>query len=176
VGHRPGWLTPVPGTERSSKNGRARDRPEELFDVTGALRPELRVLASTGERRISANPHANGGLLLRDLDLPAFPDYAVAVEKPGIGTAEATRVLGTFLRDVIARNPDHFRIMGPDETASNRLNAVFEPTNKVWMADTGATDEGHSPSGRVMEVLSEHLCQGWLEGYLLTGRHGLFNC
>jgi xylulose-5-phosphate/fructose-6-phosphate phosphoketolase len=102
-----------------------------LFDVTGALQPEMRVLAPTGERRISANPHANGGLLLRDLDLPAFPDYAVAVEKPGIGTAEATRVLGTFLRDVIARNPDHFRIMGPDETASNRLNAVFEATNKV---------------------------------------------
>jgi phosphoketolase len=144
--------------------------------VTGALQPEMRVLAPTGERRISANPHANGGLLLRDLDLPAFPDYAVAVKKPGIGTAEATRVLGTFLRDVIARNPDHFRIMGPDETASNRLNAVFEATNKVWMADTVATDEAHSPSGRVIEVLSEHLCQGWLEGYLLTGRHGLFNC
>jgi xylulose-5-phosphate/fructose-6-phosphate phosphoketolase len=176
VGHRPGWLTPLPGTERSSKNGRERDQPEELFDVTGALQPEMRVLAPTGERRISANPHANGGLLLRDLDLPAFPDYAVAVEKPGIGTAEATRVLGTFLRDVIARNPDHFRIMGPHETASNRLNAVFEATNKVWMADTVATDEAHSPSGRVMEVLSEHLCRGWLEGYLLTGRHGLFNC
>src|SRR4029077_16091571 len=129
-----------------SKNGRARDRPEELFDVTGALRPELRVLASTGERRISANPHANGGLLLRDLDLPASADYAVTVEKAGIGTAEATRVLGTFLRDVIARNPDLFRIMGPDEMASNRLNKVFEATNKVWMADIVATDEGHSPT------------------------------
>jgi xylulose-5-phosphate/fructose-6-phosphate phosphoketolase len=151
-------------------------RPEELFDADGALRPDLRALAPTGERRMSANPHANGGLLLRDLDLPAFPDYAIAVEKPGTGTVEATRVLGTFLRDVIARNPDHFRIMGPDETASNRLNAVFEVTNKAWMADTVATDEGLSPSGRVMEVLSEHLCQGWLEGYLLTGRHGLFNC
>ncbi|MDT5328028.1 MAG: xylulose-5-phosphate/fructose-6-phosphate phosphoketolase, partial [Mycobacterium sp.] len=132
-------------------------RPEELFDADGALRPDLRALAPTGERRMSANPHANGGLLLRDLDLPAFPDYAIAVEKPGTGTVEATRVLGTFLRDVIARNPDHFRIMGPDETASNRLNAVFEVTNKAWMADTVATDEGLSPSGRVMEVLSEHL-------------------
>ena len=151
-------------------------RPEELFDADGALRPELRALAPTGERRMSANPHANGELLLRELDLPASADYAVAVEKAGAGTAEATRVLGTFLRDVIVSNPDHFRIMGPDETASNRLNAVFEATNKVWMADTVATDEGLSPSGPVMEVLSEHLCQGWLEGYLLTGRHGLFNC
>ena len=151
-------------------------RPEELFDEQGVLRPELRALAPTGQRRMSANPHANGGLLLRDLDLPEFPDYAVAVDKPATGTAEATRVLGTFLRDVIARNPDRFRLMGPDETASNRLGAVFESTDKAWLAEIGPDDEDLSPEGRVMEVLSEHLCQGWLEGYLLTGRHGLFNC
>jgi xylulose-5-phosphate/fructose-6-phosphate phosphoketolase len=151
-------------------------RPEELFDASGALRPELRALAPTGQRRMSDNPHANGGLLLRDLDLPDFPDYAVAVDKPATDTAEATKVLGAFLRDVIARNPDRFRIMGPDETASNRLGAVFESTNKTWLAETVTDDEGLSPDGRVMEVLSEHLCQGWLEGYLLTGRHGLFNC
>ena len=151
-------------------------RPEELFDASGALRPELRALAPVGQRRMSDNPHANGGLLLRDLDLPDFPDYAVAVDKPATDTAEATKVLGTFLRDVIARNPDRFRIMGPDETASNRLGAVFESTNKTWLAETVTDDEGLAPDGRVMEVLSEHLCQGWLEGYLLTGRHGLFNC
>ena len=151
-------------------------RPEELFDRSGVLRQELRALAPTGHRRMSANPHANGGLLLRDLDLPDFTDYAVVVDKPGTGTAEATRVLGTFLRDVIARNPDRFRLMGPDETASNRLSAVFESTDKAWLAETGPDDENLGPEGRVMEVLSEHLCQGWLEGYLLTGRHGLFNC
>jgi xylulose-5-phosphate/fructose-6-phosphate phosphoketolase len=150
--------------------------PEELFDENGALRPELRALAPVGQRRMSANPHANGGLLLRDLNLPAFPDYAVAVDKPATDTAEATKVLGTFLRDVIARNPDRFRIMGPDETASNRLSPVFEATNRTWLADTLAEDDHLAPDGRVMEVLSEHLCQGWLEGYLLTGRHGLFNC
>jgi xylulose-5-phosphate/fructose-6-phosphate phosphoketolase len=151
-------------------------RPEELFDDDGALRPELRALAPIGTRRMSANPHANGGLLLRDLDLPSFPDYAVAVDKPASETAEATKVLGTFLRDVITRNPDRFRLMGPDETASNRLSAVFESTDKVWLAGADPDDENLAPSGRVMEVLSEHLCQGWLEGYLLTGRHGLFNC
>ncbi len=151
-------------------------RPEELFDDDGALRPELRALAPAGTRRMSANPHANGGLLLRDLDLPDFRDYAVAVDKPAAETAEATRVLGTFLRDVIARNPDRFRLMGPDETASNRLSAVFEATDKVWLAERVPGDENLAPDGRVMEVLSEHLCQGWLEGYLLTGRHGLFNC
>jgi xylulose-5-phosphate/fructose-6-phosphate phosphoketolase len=151
-------------------------RPEELFDEHGVLRPELRALAPTGQRRMSANPHANGGLLLRDLDLPDFTDYAVAVDKPAAGTSEATRVLGEFLRDVIARNPDRFRLMGPDETASNRLSAVFESTDKAWLAETGPDDENLGPEGRVMEVLSEHLCQGWLEGYLLTGRHGLFNC
>ena len=151
-------------------------RPEELFDEHGVLRPQLRALAPTGQRRMSANPHANGGLLLRDLDLPDFTDYAVAVDKPATTTAEATRVLGTFLRDVIARNPDRFRLMGPDETASNRLSAVFESTDKAWLAVTEPDDENLGPEGRVMEVLSEHLCQGWLEGYLLTGRHGLFNC
>lgn len=151
-------------------------RPEELFDEHGVLRPDLRALAPAGERRMSANPHANGGLLLRDLDLPDFTDYAVAVDNPAEGSAEATRVLGAFLRDVIARNPDRFRLMGPDETASNRLSAVFESTDKAWMAETGPDDENLGPEGRVMEVLSEHLCQGWLEGYLLTGRHGLFNC
>ncbi|MDH6194298.1 xylulose-5-phosphate/fructose-6-phosphate phosphoketolase [Mycobacterium frederiksbergense] len=151
-------------------------RPEELFDATGALRPDLRALAPVGTRRMSDNPHANGGLLLHDLDLPDFTDYAVIVDSPGTGTAEATRVLGTFLRDVIARNPDNFRLMGPDETASNRLTAVFEETDKVWQAEILPVDENLAPDGQVMEVLSEHLCQGWLEGYLLTGRHGLFNC
>ncbi|HKV18134.1 MAG TPA: phosphoketolase family protein [Mycobacterium sp.] len=151
-------------------------RPEELFDDDGALRPELRALAPAGNRRMSANPHANGGMLLRDLDLPDFTDYAVAVDTPATETAEATKVLGTFLRDVIARNPDRFRLMGPDETASNRLSPVFEATDKVWLADSEPGDENLAPDGRVMEVLSEHLCQGWLEGYLLTGRHGLFNC
>jgi len=151
-------------------------RPEELFDEHGVLRPELRALAPSGQRRMSANPHANGGLLLRDLDLPDFTDYAVAVDNPASGSAEATRVLGTFLRDVIVRNPDRFRVMGPDETASNRLSAVFESTDKAWLAEIGPDDENLGAEGRVMEVLSEHLCQGWLEGYLLTGRHGLFNC
>jgi xylulose-5-phosphate/fructose-6-phosphate phosphoketolase len=151
-------------------------RPEELFDDDGALRPELRALAPTGHRRMSDNPHANGGLLLHDLDLPDFRDYAVEVEKPAAATAEATKVLGTFLRDVIPRNLDRFRIMGPDETASNRLGPVFESTARTWLADTEPDDDHVSPDGRVMEVLSEHLCQGWLEGYLLTGRHGLFNC
>lgn len=151
-------------------------RPEELFDDTGALLPELRALAPVGTRRMGANPHANGGVLLRDLDLPPMHNYAVDVSSPATESAEATRVLGTFLRDVIARNPDNFRLMGPDETASNRLSAVFETTDKVWLADISDDDEHLASSGRVMEVLSEHLCQGWLEGYLLTGRHGLFNC
>jgi xylulose-5-phosphate/fructose-6-phosphate phosphoketolase len=151
-------------------------RPEELFDESGRLVPELAALAPRGERRMSANPHANGGVLLRDLDLPDFRDYAVAVEQPGASFGEATRVLGGFLRDVIARNGETFRLLGPDETASNRLDAVFAVTSRAWDAETMPTDEGLAPDGRVMEVLSEHLCQGWLEGYLLTGRHGLFNC
>ena len=150
--------------------------PNELFDARGALVPDLAALAPTGERRMSANPHANGGLLLRDLLLPDFRDYAVEVKEPGRSTSEATRVLGAFLRDVMARNPQNFRVMGPDETASNRLGAVLEVTGRTWGAEIRPTDEGLAPDGRVMEILSEHLCQGWLEGYLLTGRHGLFNC
>jgi xylulose-5-phosphate/fructose-6-phosphate phosphoketolase len=151
-------------------------RPEELFDEHGALRADLRALAPAGTRRMSANPHANGGLLLRDLDIPDFADYAVTVAKPATENAEATKALGTFLRDIIARNRDRFRLMGPDETASNRLSAVFDSTDRAWMAETVVGDDHLAPDGRVMEVLSEHLCQGWLEGYLLTGRHGLFNC
>jgi xylulose-5-phosphate/fructose-6-phosphate phosphoketolase len=151
-------------------------RPQELFDVTGRLVPELQALAPRGDLRMSANPHANGGRLLRDLVLPDFRDYAVTVDRPAAVTSEATRVLGTFLRDVIANNPDRFRMMGPDETASNRLSPVFEQTDRAWDAATVPGDDHLAPDGRVMEVLSEHLCQGWLEGYLLTGRHGLFNC
>ena len=150
-------------------------RPEELFDETGRPVAELRALAPEGERRMSANPHANGGLLLRPLALPDFRDHAVPVDKPGTASGEATRVLGGLLRDVVSANPDRFRIMGPDETASNRLSDVFEVTDRVWAADRLDTDEHLAAHGRVMEVLSEHLCQGWLEGYLLTGRHGLFN-
>jgi xylulose-5-phosphate/fructose-6-phosphate phosphoketolase len=151
-------------------------RPEDLFDDDGALRPDLAALPPTGPRRMSANPHANGGVLLRDLRLPDHRAYAVEVEKPGTGSSEATRVLGTFLRDVIIANPTNFRLFGPDEVASNRLDAVFESTDRQWLAATRPTDEHLAPQGRVIEVLSEHLCQGWLEGYLLTGRHGLFTC
>ncbi len=151
-------------------------RPEELFDEEGRLFPELAALAPRGEHRMSANPHSNGGVLLRELDLPDFREYAVAVEKPATTSSEATRVLGGFLRDVIARNGENFRLLGPDETASNRLDDVFAVTDRAWDAETKPTDMGLAPDGRVMEVLSEHLCQGWLEGYLLTGRHGLFNC
>jgi xylulose-5-phosphate/fructose-6-phosphate phosphoketolase len=151
-------------------------RPAELFDEGGALRGELAALAPEGERRMGANPHANGGLLLRDLELPDFRDYAVEVMAPATSTSEATRVLGAFLRDVISSNRETFRLMGPDETASNRLGAVFEATNREWEGQRLDTDDHLAPQGRVMEVLSEHLCQGWLEGYLLTGRHGLFNC
>jgi len=151
-------------------------RPEELFDNQGALRSDLAQLPPEGERRMSANPHANGGLLLRDLALPDFRDYGVEVPAPGERTSEATRVLGAWLRDVMRENPNNFRLMGPDETASNRLSAVFEATDRAWEAETLPTDDHLAPDGRVMEVLSEHLCQGWLEGYLLTGRHGIFNC
>jgi xylulose-5-phosphate/fructose-6-phosphate phosphoketolase len=151
-------------------------RPDELFDEHGRLRPELRALAPEGDRRMSANPHANGGALLDDLKLPDFRDYAVEVEKPGRSSSEATRVLGSFLRDVIARNPKTFRLFGPDETASNRLGDVFAVTDRAWDAEQLPGDDHLAPQGRVMEVLSEHQCQGWLEGYLLTGRHGLFNC
>jgi xylulose-5-phosphate/fructose-6-phosphate phosphoketolase len=152
-------------------------RPDELFDQRGALRQELRDLAPTGPRRMGANPHANGGVLMRDLRMPDFRAYAVNVPSPGAVDAEDTRVLGQFLRDVIRDNADqrNFRIFGPDETLSNRLNAVFEATPRQWNARTLPDDEFLAPQGRVMEVLSEHQCQGWLEGYLLTGRHGLFN-
>ena len=150
-------------------------RPEELFDENGALRAEIAALAPEGDRRMGASPHANGGRRLRPLDLPDFRSYAVEVKTPGAVTAEATRVLGVWLRDVITGNPDRFRLMGPDETASNRLTAVFDVTDRVWLAERRPDDDHLSSDGRVMEVLSEHLCQGWLEGYVLTGRHGLFN-
>ena len=153
-------------------------KPEELFDQAGRLRPEIAELAPKGERRMGANPHANGGLLLKDLRMPDFESYAVAVPKPGTVRAEGTRVLGAFLRDVMKLNLEarNFRMFGPDETASNRLDAVYEVTGKTWLEETLPTDEHLSPEGRVMEVLSEHQCQGWLEGYLLTGRHGFFSC
>jgi xylulose-5-phosphate/fructose-6-phosphate phosphoketolase len=151
-------------------------RPEELFDADGVLRPELAALAPSGDRRMSATPHANGGILLKDLALPDFRDYAVEVAAPGTTSSEATRVAGGYLRDVVDRNRRTFRIMGPDETASNRLGAVLDVTDRTWEAEVWPGDDHLAPDGRVMEVLSEHLCQGWLEGYLLTGRHGLFNC
>ncbi len=152
-------------------------RPEELFDDAGRLRDEVAALAPTGDRRMGANQHANGGVLLKDLRLPDFRQYATEVPKPGVVIAEATRVLGRFLRDVVKLNQDqrNFRLFGPDETASNRLDALFEATERTWMAERHAEDEHLGPDGRVMEVLSEHTCQGWLEGYLLTGRHGLFS-
>ncbi|MFI5282073.1 MAG: phosphoketolase [Candidatus Dormibacterales bacterium] len=151
-------------------------RADELFDASGVLRPELAGLSPRGSRRMSANPHANGGVLLKDLRLPDFREYGVAVSRPGTSSSEATRVLGGYLRDVIRANPANFRIIGPDETASNRLGTVFEATDRAWDAETVAGDDHLAPEGRVMEVLSEHMCEGWLEGYLLTGRHGLFNC
>lgn len=153
-------------------------KPQELFDNNGRLMPELAELAPKGTRRMGANPHANGGVLLKDLRLPDYRDYAVKVPQPGAVEAEATRVMGVFLRDVMKKNMEHrnFRVMGPDETASNRLGALFEVTNRAWMAETIPMDDHLSADGRVMEILSEHTCQGWLEGYLLTGRHGLFSC
>ena len=153
-------------------------RPHELFDDQGKFRDELAALAPTGHRRMGANPHANGGEALRPLSMPHFSSYAVDVPKPGSVRAEATRVLGTFLRDVMKLNLEarNFRLFGPDETASNRLEAVYQVSGKAWMAEVDPVDIDLSADGRVMEVLSEHLCQGWLEGYLLTGRHGLFSC
>jgi len=153
-------------------------RPEELFDDAGALRAELADLAPRGALRMGANPHANGGLLLRDLELPDFRAYAADVHGPAHSFSEATRILGEFLRDVMRMNAPHanFRLFGPDETASNRLSAVFEATDRAWESQTLASDDHLAADGRVMEVLSEHLCEGWLEGYLLTGRHGVFNC
>jgi xylulose-5-phosphate/fructose-6-phosphate phosphoketolase len=154
-------------------------RPEELFDDSGALIGELAELAPVGERRMGANPHANGGLLLRDLEMPDFRDHAVDIKEHGTTMSEATRVLGGFLRDVMSANERHgnFRLVGPDETASNRLGAVLEVTGRTWVAEAEPDDDAAlAPDGRVMEILSEHTCQGWLEGYLLTGRHGFFSC
>ncbi len=153
-------------------------RPQELFDEQGKFREEFATLAPTGKRRMGSNPHANGGELLQPLTLPHFYDYAVTVTNPGDAKAEATQILGTFLRDVMKLNMEkkNFRLFGPDETASNRLQAVYEVSGKEWMAKMEADDTNLSADGRVMEVLSEHLCEGWLEGYLLTGRHGLFSC
>lgn len=151
-------------------------KPDELFDRAGKLIPELAELAPRGERRMSANPHTNGGTLLRNLRMPDFRNFAVAVPNPGVVESEAARVQGQFLRDVIKLNPENFRIFGPDETASNRWTAVFEATDRCSTGEILKIDDHVSPDGRVMEVLSEHMCQGWLEGYLLTGRHGFFNC
>jgi xylulose-5-phosphate/fructose-6-phosphate phosphoketolase len=176
----------VPVTDMASKPGHIKIlekwmksyRPEELFTEEGKLKPELAKLAPKDDRRMSANPHANGGILLKDLKLPDFRDYAIDVPKPGQVFGEATRVMGRFLRDVLKLNAKerNFRVMGPDETASNRLTALFEVTDRVWMGDTIPEDDHLAPDGRVMEILSEHTCQGWLEGYLLTGRHGFFSC
>jgi xylulose-5-phosphate/fructose-6-phosphate phosphoketolase len=153
-------------------------RPDELFDESGALRPEIAALAPAGERRMSANPHANGGLLMRGLDLPEIADYAVKVDIPGATDAEATAVMAEYLRDVMRGSAvrRNFRVFGPDETASNRLSHLFEATDRTWNAETLSYDDHLARDGRVMEILSEHTCQGWLEGYLLTGRHGLFSC
>jgi xylulose-5-phosphate/fructose-6-phosphate phosphoketolase len=151
-------------------------RPDELFGPDGSPVPDIAALHPRGERRMSANPHANGGLLLRDLRLPDFRDYAVKVATPGTGAVEATRVLGTFLRDVMAANMTNFRMFAPDENSSNRLQDVMEVTDRTWNAQTVPYDDHLAVDGRLMEILSEHACEGWLEGYLLTGRHGLFSC
>jgi xylulose-5-phosphate/fructose-6-phosphate phosphoketolase len=176
----------VPITDFASKPGHLKIledwmksyKPEELFDEKGKLIGELAELAPKGNRRMGANPHANGGLVLRDLAMPNFCDYAVPVPQPGTSIEEATRVLGKLLRDVMSMNAEtkNFRVWGPDETASNRLDALYETTDKVFMEPLLPTDEHLSTNGRVMEILSEHMCQGWLEGYLLTGRHGFFSC
>ncbi len=165
-----------PGHVRILEDWMQSYRPGELFDEAGQLRPQIAALSPIGHKRMSANPHANGGALLVDLELPDYRDYAVAVLAPGDSLAEATRVQGEFIRDVIARNPDNFRIFSPDETNSNRWNAVFEVTDRCSMAEILPEDVHVAPNGRVMEVLSEHQCEGWLEGYLLTGRHGFFSC
>ena len=164
-------------TSSSSKTGCRATSPRNCSIENGTLRSELAQLAPVGLRRMGANPHANGGILLKELKMPDFRDYAVDVPKPGVVVAEATRVMGQFLRDVMKLNMAHrnFRVFGPDETASNRLTPLFEVTERTWVADTMPEDDHLAPDGRVMEILSEHTCQGWLEGYLLTGRHGLFN-
>ncbi|MDQ1644061.1 MAG: xylulose-5-phosphate/fructose-6-phosphate phosphoketolase [Cryptosporangiaceae bacterium] len=169
-------LADNPGHLRILGEWLASYRPEELFGPRGHLVAELAALPPRGDRRMSANPHTNGGVVLRHLELPDFRGYAVDVPSPGGTQSSATGVLGKWLRDVIRANPDCFRLMGPDETESNRLSAVFEVTGRTWEAETGPGDEHMAPDGRVMEVLSEHQCQGWLEGYLLTGRHGVFSC
>ncbi len=174
----------VPLSEMATKPGHVKlledwmksYRPEELFDENGILRPEFAELAPKGTRRMGDNPHANGGILLRDLRMPDFRDYAVDVPKPGAVTAESTRVMGVFLSGVMKANSQNFRVVGPDETASNRLGNLFDVTNRAWMAETLPEDDHLAQDGRVMEILSEHTCQGWLEGYLLTGRHGFFSC
>ncbi len=168
-----------PGALQALENWLRSYRPAELFDETGALRPEIAALAPVGEKRMGANPHANGGALMRPLRMPDYAAHAVEVSRPGATDGEATAVAGAFLRDVAGLNADtrNFRVVGPDETASNRLQALFEATGRDWDALTEADDDAHlSRDGRVMEILSEHICQGWLEGYLLTGRHGLFSC
>ena len=173
---------PLPNVREDPEHLRALEtwlrsyRPDELFDESGCVRDEVRAVAPKGDRRMSANPHANGGLLLRDLVLPDFRAYSVRVDRPAKELSEPTRVLGGYLRDVIRANPSNFRLFGPDETASNRLDAVLDVTDKVWEEQILPVDEHLAPEGRVLEVLSEHLCEGWLEGYLLTGRHGMFNC
>ncbi len=173
-----GELADKPGHLKLLEQWMRSYRPEELFDDNGALKPELAALAPEGARRMGANPHANGGLLLKDLRLPDIRDYAVDVPQPGQALAEPTRVMGRFLRDVMKLNREarNFRVVGPDETASNRLGALFEVTDRAWVAERLPEDDHLAPDGRVMEILSEHTCQGWLEGYLLTGRHGLFSC
>ncbi len=168
-----------PGHLRALEDWMRSYRPEELFDDKGTLRPDIAALAPVGERRMSANPHANGGALMRPLHMPDVASHAVPVVHPGQTDGEATAVMGGFLRDVMRLNVEtrNFRVVGPDETASNRLQALFEATGRAWDAATTSDDDEHlSADGRVMEILSEHTCQGWLEGYLLTGRHGLFSC
>ena len=153
-------------------------KPEELFDEGGRLIPELKALAPKGPRRMGANPHANGGLLRKPLRMPDFRDYAIKVEKPGTAAAENTRPLGRLLRDIMRQNPQNFRVFGPDENSSNRLDAIYEVSKKLWLADylPEDADGGElSPDGRVLEMLSEHTLEGWLETYLLTGRHGFFS-
>ncbi len=173
-----GELATKPGHLELLKQWLKTYRAEELFDDNGSLVPELQALAPSGERRMGANPHANGGVLLKDLKMPDYREYAVDVPQPGRNEAEATRVMGMMLRDVMKLNTrqSNFRVFGPDETASNRLGALFEVTERTWLADKIPEDDHLAPDGRVMEILSEHTCQGWLEGYLLTGRHGLFSC